>query len=74
MHVMQVVNHVIPAEKYGGTERVVWWLSKKLAELDDELKLGGRTLSEEWVEQAKELLAGKPPRAKSDQKAAQAKK
>jgi len=47
---------------------------KKLAELDDELKLGGRTEREEWVDQAKELLAGKPPRAKSDQKAAAAKK
>jgi large subunit ribosomal protein L21 len=48
--------------------------AKKLAELDDELKLGGRTEREEWVDQAKELLAGKPPRAKSDQKAAAAKK
>ena len=38
-----------------------------MAKLDDELKLGGRTLREEWVEQAKELLAGKPPRAKIDQ-------
>ncbi|MCP4072682.1 MAG: 50S ribosomal protein L21 [Hyphomicrobiales bacterium] len=46
----------------------------KLAALDDELKLGGRTEREEWVEQAKELLAGKPPRAKSDKKAAAAKK
>ncbi len=46
----------------------------KLAALDDELKLGGRTEREEWVEQAKELLAGKPPRAKTDQKAAAAKK
>lgn len=39
-----------------------------MAKLDDELKLGGRTSREEWVEQAKELLAGKPPRAKIDQK------
>ncbi len=46
----------------------------KLAALDDELKLGGRTEREEWIEQAKELLAGKPPRAKSDKKAAAAKK
>ncbi len=38
-----------------------------MAKLDDELKLGGRTLREEWAEQAKELLAGKPPRAKIDQ-------
>ncbi len=37
--------------------------------LDNELKLGGRTEREEWIEQAKELLAGKPPRAKVDQKA-----
>ena len=44
--------------------------AKKLAALDEELKLGGRTEREEWVEQAKELLAGKPPRAKTDQKAA----
>jgi large subunit ribosomal protein L21 len=40
------------------------------ARLDEELKLNGRIEREEWVEQAKELLAGKPPRAKVDQKAA----
>lgn len=39
-----------------------------MEKLDDELKLGGRTAREEWVEQAQELLAGKPPRAKIDQK------
>ena len=38
-----------------------------MAKLDDDLKLGGRTLREEWVEQANELVAGKPPRAKIDQ-------
>ncbi len=48
--------------------------AKKMAQLDDDLKLGGRTEREEWIEQAKELLAGKPPRAKTDQKAAAAKK
>ncbi|MCF6320319.1 MAG: 50S ribosomal protein L21 [Rhizobiaceae bacterium] len=48
--------------------------AKKMATLDEELKLGGRTEREEWIEQAKELLAGKPPRAKTDQKAAAAKK
>lgn len=41
-----------------------------MAKLDDELKLGGRTEREEWIEQAKELVAGKPPRAKVDQQAA----
>ncbi len=38
--------------------------------VDKELNFGGRIEREEWVEQAKELIAGKPPRAKIDQKAA----
>lgn len=38
-----------------------------IAKLDEDLKLGGRTEREEWIEQAKELLAGKPARAKVDQ-------
>lgn len=45
---------------------------KQIAELDDKLSLGGRIEREEWVEQAKELLAGKPPRAKVDKEAANA--
>jgi large subunit ribosomal protein L21 len=45
----------------------------EIAKLDADLKLGGRTLREEWVEQAKELVAGKPPRAKIDKKAAKSK-
>ena len=43
---------------------------KDIARLDEELSLGGRIEREEWVAQAKELLAGKPPRAKVDQEAA----
>ena len=38
-----------------------------LGRLDKELALRGRVVREEWIEQAKELLAGKPPRAKVDQ-------
>lgn len=45
--------------------------AEAIEKLDTELKLGGRTAREEWVEQARELLAGKPPRAKVDQKAAE---
>lgn len=48
-----------------------------LAEMSDDTKakleeIGclGRAESDEWQEQAKELLAGKPPRAKTDQAAA----
>ena len=50
---------------------------KPLAEMSDETKakldevgLLSRSETEEWAEQAKELLAGKPPRAKTDQAAA----
>ncbi len=44
-----------------------------IAKLDEELSLGGRIEREEWVAQAKELLAGKPPRAAVDKEAAAAK-
>lgn len=30
MHVLIVNNTIIPAVKYGGTERVIWWLGKAL--------------------------------------------
>lgn len=30
MHILQVCNGKVPVLKYGGTERVVWWLSKEL--------------------------------------------
>ena len=38
-----------------------------LAALDTKLGLKGRTAREEWIVQAKDLLAGKAPRAKVDQ-------
>ncbi len=41
-----------------------------IEKLDAELDLKGKIVSGEWVEQAKEMLAGKPPRAKVDQAAA----
>jgi large subunit ribosomal protein L21 len=44
-----------------------------LAKLDAKLSLKGRSVREEWIDQAKELLAGQAPRAKVDQaKAAKA--
>lgn len=43
------------------------WSDEDVAKWDEELKLRGRATREEWVVQAKELLAGKPPRAKVDQ-------
>lgn len=43
------------------------WTEADVEKWNTELKLGGRIAREEWVEQAGELLAGKPPRAKVDQ-------
>lgn len=37
-----------------------------VAKMDEALSLKGRATRDEWVEQAKELVAGKPPRAKTD--------
>jgi large subunit ribosomal protein L21 len=37
-----------------------------IAKMDEALELHGRATRDEWVEQAKELVAGKPPRAKTD--------
>jgi large subunit ribosomal protein L21 len=47
--------------------QIAGWTADDLAKWNTELKLANRAVREEWVEQAKELLAGKPPRAKADQ-------
>ena len=41
--------------------------AEDVARAEEHLKQKGRIGREEWIEQAKELLAGKPPRAKVDQ-------
>jgi large subunit ribosomal protein L21 len=48
-------------------EQIAAWTAEDLEAKDKELALRGRAKREEWVEQAKELLDGKPPRAKVDQ-------
>jgi large subunit ribosomal protein L21 len=45
-----------------------------LAKLDSKLGLKGRTAREAWIAQAKDLVAGKAPRAKVDQTKAAAKR
>lgn len=37
-----------------------------VAKMDEALELHGRATRDEWIEQAKELIAGKPARAKTD--------
>ncbi len=51
-------------------KQIAAWTDADIERLDAELSLKGRIEREEWVEQAKELIAGKPPRAKVDQEAA----
>jgi large subunit ribosomal protein L21 len=63
----------LEAAGYGTLEAIAALSEEDVARLDAELKLGGRIARDEWVEQAKELLAGKPPRAKVDREAAAAK-
>jgi len=48
-------------------EQIAAWTDADIAKYDEELALRGRVGREEWVQQATELLAGKPPRAKVDQ-------
>jgi large subunit ribosomal protein L21 len=48
-------------------ETIAAWSEADVAKWDKELALRGRATREEWVIQAQELLAGKPPRAKADQ-------
>ncbi|MGL5115765.1 MAG: 50S ribosomal protein L21 [Beijerinckiaceae bacterium] len=52
--------------------QIAAWSDADVEKWNTELKLAGRATREEWVEQAKELLAGKPPRAKIDQAAEKA--
>ena len=37
MHILIVNNSVIPALKYGGTERVIWWLGKMLVKMGNKV-------------------------------------
>ena len=48
-------------------DEIAAWTADDVAKWDAELALRGRATREEWVEQARELLAGNPPRAKADQ-------
>ncbi len=48
-------------------DEIAAWDAEAIARWDSELALKGRVVREEWVEQARELIAGKPPRAKADQ-------
>jgi large subunit ribosomal protein L21 len=54
--------------------QIAAWKKADVARIDEELDFRGRIERDEWVAQAKDLVAGKPPRAKVDQEAAAADK
>ena len=54
-------------------KQIADWTPADLARYDEELALHGRAERDEWIDQAKDLVAGKPPRAKVDQEAAASK-
>ena len=47
--------------------QIAAWTPEDVERIEGEIKQKGRVAREDWIEQAKELLAGKPPRAKTDQ-------
>jgi large subunit ribosomal protein L21 len=46
--------------------QIAAWTPADVERIEGEIKQKGRVAREEWIEQAKELMAGKPPRAKTD--------
>ena len=46
--------------------QVAAWTPEDVTRIEADIKQKGRVAREEWIEQAKELMAGKPPRAKAD--------
>jgi large subunit ribosomal protein L19 len=53
----------LAGEGVSGISQIADWSSDDVADYDAKLGLDGRIEAEGWVSQAKDLLAGKPPRA-----------
>jgi predicted flap endonuclease-1-like 5' DNA nuclease len=64
----------LASEGVKSLSQIAAWTADDIADYDEKLSLGGRIEREEWIEQAKELLAGEAPRAKVDQEKAEAEK
>ena len=68
------IKEQLHAEGITSVKQIAEMNDEALFAIDEKLHLKGKTKREEWVAQAKELLAGEAPRAKVDQKAAEAAK
>ena len=62
-----VLEKKLHAAGVNSLKDIAGWKKAELARYDEELELHGRAERDEWVQQAKDLIAGKPPRAKADQ-------
>lgn len=51
---------------YTSVQQIADLSPEQAADVSEKLKLKGRIEREEWIEQAKDLVVGKPPRAKAD--------
>lgn len=67
-----VLSEKLAGEGVSSLKQIAAWTADDIADYDAKLSLGGRVEREEWVQQAKELIAGGKPRAKVDQEAASA--
>ena len=67
----EVLAKKLAGEGVNSFKQIAEWTADDIADYDAKLDLKGRIEREEWIEQAKELMAGKAPRAKTDQKAAE---
>jgi large subunit ribosomal protein L19 len=61
------IKEQLAAEGITSLHQIAEMSDEAIFNLDEKLGLKGRTKREDWVEQAKELIAGKAPRAKIDQ-------
>jgi large subunit ribosomal protein L21 len=61
------ITKQLSAEGLTSLSQIAALSTAALAKLDTKLNLKGRSAREDWVAQAKELLAGQAPRAKVDQ-------
>jgi small subunit ribosomal protein S2 len=56
----------LAAEGVASVKQIAELTPDRVGELDEKLKLKGRIAREQWIEQAQDLVAGKPPREKAE--------
>jgi large subunit ribosomal protein L19 len=65
------IKEQLTAEGITSLKQIAEMTDEGIFALDEKLGLKGKSKKEEWITQAKELMAGEAPRAKIDQKAAE---